>query len=80
MISTLGYVDLKDDGPLVIEVPPGFQGIIDDFRQRPSAQSKRSMARRGQKGQAGRYGMSSRIKEQTAGRKIPDRGIMLRPS
>jgi hypothetical protein len=26
---------LKEDGPLVIEVPPGLQGIIDDFRQRP---------------------------------------------
>ena len=35
VIYALGYVDLKDDGPLVIEVPPGLQGILDDFFQRP---------------------------------------------
>jgi hypothetical protein len=35
VIYALGYVDLKEDGPLVIEAPPGLQGIIDDFRQRP---------------------------------------------
>jgi hypothetical protein len=35
VIYALGYLDLKDDGPLVIEAPPGLQGIIDDFRQRP---------------------------------------------
>lgn len=35
VIYALGYVDLKDDGPLVIEVPPGMQGILDDFFQRP---------------------------------------------
>jgi hypothetical protein len=26
---------LKEDGPIVIEVPPGLQGILDDFWQRP---------------------------------------------
>jgi hypothetical protein len=31
VIYALGYLDLKEDGPLVIEVPPGLQGIIDDF-------------------------------------------------
>src|SRR5271154_1758773 len=35
VIYAMGYVDLKDDGPLVIEVPPGVQGILDDFFQRP---------------------------------------------
>jgi len=35
VIYALGYVDLKDNGPLVIEVPPGLQGILDDFFQRP---------------------------------------------
>jgi hypothetical protein len=35
VIYALGYIDLKDDGPLVIEVPPGLQGILDDFFQRP---------------------------------------------
>ena len=35
VIYALGYLDLKEDGPIVIEVPPGLQGIIDDFWQRP---------------------------------------------
>jgi hypothetical protein len=35
VIYALGYLDLKEDGPLVIEVPPGLQGILDDFYQRP---------------------------------------------
>lgn len=35
VIYALGYLDLKEDGPLVIEVPPGLQGILDDFFQRP---------------------------------------------
>jgi hypothetical protein len=35
VIYALGYLDLKEDGPMVIEVPPGLQGMIDDFRQRP---------------------------------------------
>jgi hypothetical protein len=35
VIYALGYLDLKEDGPLVIEAPAGLQGIIDDFRQRP---------------------------------------------
>ncbi|WP_144146835.1 DUF1254 domain-containing protein [Paraburkholderia sp. BCC1884] len=35
VIYALGYLDLKKDGPIVIEVPPGLQGIIDDFWQRP---------------------------------------------
>ena len=34
-IYGLGFLDLKVDGPLVVEVPPGSQGILDDFRQRP---------------------------------------------
>src|SRR5262249_60030715 len=33
VIYALGYLDLKDDGPMVIEVPPGLQGILDDFFQ-----------------------------------------------
>jgi hypothetical protein len=35
VIYALGYLDLKQDGPMVIEVPPGLQGILDDFWQRP---------------------------------------------
>jgi hypothetical protein len=35
VIYALGYLDLKEDGPVVIEVPHGLQGIIDDFWQRP---------------------------------------------
>jgi hypothetical protein len=35
VIYALGYLDLKEDGPMVIEVPPGLQGILDDFFQRP---------------------------------------------
>lgn len=35
VIYALGFLDLKEDGPLVIEVPPGLQGILDDFFQRP---------------------------------------------
>jgi len=35
VIYALGYLDLKEDGPMVIDVPPGLQGIIDDFFQRP---------------------------------------------
>lgn len=34
VIYAMGYLDLRD-GPLVIEVPPGLQGILDDFWQRP---------------------------------------------
>jgi hypothetical protein len=35
VIYAMGYLDLKEDGPMVIEVPPGLQGILDDFYQRP---------------------------------------------
>jgi hypothetical protein len=35
VIYALGYIDLKKDGPTVIEVPPKQQGILDDFWQRP---------------------------------------------
>jgi hypothetical protein len=35
VIYAMGYLDLKKDGPIVIEVPPGLQGILDDFFQRP---------------------------------------------
>ena len=35
VIYAMGYLDLKDDGPIVIELPPGLQGILDDFYQRP---------------------------------------------
>src|SRR5258705_4074835 len=35
VIYALGYLDLKQDGPLVVEVPPGLQGILDDFWQPP---------------------------------------------
>jgi len=35
VIYAMGYLDLKQDSPMVIEVPPGLQGILDDFFQRP---------------------------------------------
>ena len=35
VIYAMGYVDLGQDAPLVIEVPPKLQGILDDFWQRP---------------------------------------------
>ena len=31
----MSYLDLKKDGPLVVEVPKGVQGLFDDFWQRP---------------------------------------------
>jgi hypothetical protein len=35
VIYALSYVDLGKDGPLVLEAPPGLQGILLDFWQRP---------------------------------------------
>jgi hypothetical protein len=35
VIYAMGYLDLKEDGPIVIELPPKMQGILDDFWQRP---------------------------------------------
>ena len=35
VIYAMGYLDLAADGPLVIEAPPGLQGILDDHFQRP---------------------------------------------
>jgi hypothetical protein len=35
VIYALGYLDLNEDGPIVFEVPPGLQGILDDW-QRPN--------------------------------------------
>src|SRR5262245_57107623 len=31
VIYALGYLDLREDGPMVIEVPPGLQSILNDF-------------------------------------------------
>jgi hypothetical protein len=35
VIYALSYLDLSKDGPLVFEAPPGLQGILLDFWQRP---------------------------------------------
>jgi hypothetical protein len=35
VIYAMSYVDLGKDGPLVFEAPPGLQGILLDFWQRP---------------------------------------------
>ncbi|MGW4529632.1 DUF1254 domain-containing protein [Nocardia sp. NPDC004340] len=35
VVYAMGYLDLAAHGPLVIEAPPGVQGILDDFWQRP---------------------------------------------
>ncbi len=35
VLYAMSYVDLAKDGPLVMEAPPGLQGIFDDYWQRP---------------------------------------------
>jgi hypothetical protein len=35
VVYAMSYVDLGKDGPLVFEAPPGLQGILLDFWQRP---------------------------------------------
>ena len=35
VIYAMSYLDLKQYGPLVVEVPHGVQGLFDDFWQRP---------------------------------------------
>jgi hypothetical protein len=35
VIYAVAFLDLKEDGPMVIEVAAGLQGILDDFWQRP---------------------------------------------
>lgn len=35
VVYAMGYLDLKKDGPIVVEAPAGVQGILDDFFQRP---------------------------------------------
>ena len=35
VLYALGYLNVKKDGPLVVEVPPGLQGVLDDGAQRP---------------------------------------------
>ena len=35
VIYAMGYLDLGKDGPMVLEAPPGLQGILLDFWQRP---------------------------------------------
>ena len=46
VIYALGYLDLKEDGPMVIEVPPGLQGILDDFWQRQDGHPALEAAKR----------------------------------
>ncbi|UQZ90478.1 DUF1254 domain-containing protein [Deltaproteobacteria bacterium Smac51] len=40
MIYGMTFFDLHRDGPMVVEVPPGIQGIIDDSYQRPPCSAK----------------------------------------
>jgi hypothetical protein len=35
VIYAMSYLDLGKDGPMVFEAPPGLQGILLDFWQRP---------------------------------------------
>lgn len=35
VIYAMGFLDLTRDGPLVVEAPPGLQGLIDDYWHRP---------------------------------------------
>ena len=37
VIYALGFADLSKSGPLVLEVPPNLQGILDDYWHRPLA-------------------------------------------
>jgi hypothetical protein len=34
-LYAMGYINIAKDGPIVVEVPPKNQGILDDFFQRP---------------------------------------------
>jgi hypothetical protein len=34
-LYAMGYVNIAKDGPIVVDVPPKNQGILDDFFQRP---------------------------------------------
>ena len=35
VIYAMSYLDVGRDGPMVFEAPPGLQGILLDFWQRP---------------------------------------------
>lgn len=35
VVYAMAFLDLEKDGPMVVEVAPGLQGILDDFWQRP---------------------------------------------
>ncbi len=35
VICALGFLDLQEDGPLVIDVPPTLEGVLYDVRRRP---------------------------------------------
>lgn len=35
VIYAIGFVNLAEDGPMVVEAPPNLQAILDDFWQRP---------------------------------------------
>jgi hypothetical protein len=35
VVYAMAFLDLKADGPMVVGVAPGLQGILDDFWQRP---------------------------------------------
>ena len=35
VVYAMAYLDLGEHGPLVVEAPPGVQGMFDDFWQRP---------------------------------------------
>jgi hypothetical protein len=63
VIYAMGYLDLSD-GPIIIEAPPGLQGILDDFFQRPISSEHEIDGRRWSgdvglpgpdKGQGGKY-------------------------
>jgi hypothetical protein len=35
VVYAMSYLDLKEDGPLVVQAPPGILGTLSDFWQRP---------------------------------------------
>lgn len=40
VIYGIAFIDLKKDGPMVVEAPPGVQGLFNDFFQRPISMDK----------------------------------------
>jgi hypothetical protein len=51
VIYAMSYLNLKDDGPLVVQAPPGILGMLSDFWQRPLSDVGLAGPDRGEGGQ-----------------------------